>query len=513
MPDDQTRLLAALQQPNAYPHETGRIRVIQTHISWVFLTGRFAYKIKKAVALPFVDFSTLERRERYCRDELRLNRRLAPELYLDVVPIGLETGSWRIGATPAAEFAVKMVQFPDSATADELIRAEALGEDDITVLAERIAVFHGELSAAAAEPPDAAVMENLDELERVVIDDDASRLGWLAQRLRRAMRDCAQTFAERQAQGFVRECHGDLHLGNIARVDGRLVPFDCLEFDRALRTIDVIDEVAFLFMDLAAHRRWDLGFGFLNRYLEIGGEFAGLKLLRLFAAHRALVRAKVAAIGLGAAGPVSARGAVRRYLDTARAELDPPPPVLLVTFGLSGSGKTTIARQLAPTLRAVHIRSDIERKRLHGIAPGERTASRIGEDLYAPAASDATYARLESAADAALAGGVSIIVDAACLTRSRRDGLRAVADRRGAGSLILRCEAEEHSLRERVRARARSRSDASEADEAVLAHQLETVEPIAPDEAAAGLVIDTDAEVDIPRLAAEIAARTGACRT
>jgi hypothetical protein len=504
MIDDQTTLIEALQSPEPYEHGPDTIELVETHISWVLLTGRYAYKIKKAVRLPFLDFSTLALRERYCHDELDLNRRLAPDLYLDVIAIGGTPKAPRIGAAPPIEFAVRMKQFPANATADQLIRADALTATDFATLAERLAGFHAGLEPSSSVAADKTILENLDELEAALQADDGSSVPALVAAMRDEVERRLPTLRDRAHTGFVRECHGDLHLGNIARIDERLVPFDCLEFDRELRTIDPIDETAFLWMDLLAQARQDLAFAFLNAYLETSGDFAGLRILRLYAAHRALVRAKVAAIAQDGEPPVRPGKQARAYLGTAAAQLGQSGPCLIITSGLSASGKSTIARQLAPLLGAVHCRSDVERKRLHGMVPTERRGDAVDRGLYAPAATAATYTRLAEAAGAALGGRIPIIVDAALLSRDRRTLFRALAREYAVPFLILRCEASTDTLRARIAAR---KGDASDANLEVLEHQLATADVIDSAEQAVTLTVDTGSEVEIRRLAAIVAGR------
>jgi uncharacterized protein len=500
MREDQEPVLEALRSPAAYPHATEKIRTIETHISWVFLTGRLAYKVKKAVKLPYVDFSTLDRRERACRDELSLNRRLAPALYHAVVSIGGDAGRLRIGAAPAVEFAVKMTQFPDTATADHLIRNDSLGPAEIAALAVTIARFHETLEPSSAGSAAERMLANLGELESELADERSAELLPTSAWMRKTLNRVGTALLRRTAEGRVRECHGDLHLGNIARIDGTLVPFDCLEFSRELRTIDVLDEVAFLFMDLCAHGRTDLAYAFLNPYLEGTGDYGGLRLLRLYAAHRALVRAKVA---LAAPDDSDGTGAqrARLYLDAAAASAEISEPLCVITAGYSGSGKTTIARRLAPCLHAVLIRSDVERKRLEGLAPDARTGSGIDEGIYRPDATRDTYGRLAEAAEAALKGGIDIIVDASFLDREKRERFRALAGRLGARFVIAHCEAPADVLRERIAARNRAHSDASEADLAVLAHQLETAGSFGADELPFLYTVDTEKKIDAKDLA------------
>jgi hypothetical protein len=504
--DAEQQLLQALALPDAYPHAVESIRFVETHISWVFLTGPFAYKIKKPLRLPFLDFSTLQLRERFCREELRLNRRFAPELYVDVVPIGSAGGRIRVGATPAVEFAVQMRQFPSAATADRLLANGELREHELIALAETIAVFHDSLpaaTAAAGTSADERIAANLAELEAALgrRDPRTERIG---RQLHARLDALGPALAARRASGAVRECHGDLHLGNVVRIDGRLTPFDCLEFDPALRTLDVVDELAFLFMDLAAHARSDLAYAYVNRYLEIRGDYPGLALLQLYAAHRALIRAKVVAIGDNEGLPSNPAQSAAIYLDYAARVLDAQPPLLVITCGMSGSGKTSVARGLVTLLPAVQIRSDVERKRLSGLAATATAAAAFGEGLYAPGTTEATYRRLALAADAALTGGVNLIVDASFLERSRREAMRELAARHGARFRIVRCVAPAATLRQRVRERAAAHLDASDATTDVLEQQLANDLTISPGEAGFTLTVDTSNPVDLAELAAAI---------
>jgi aminoglycoside phosphotransferase family enzyme/predicted kinase len=508
MPDHQAAILAALGSPAAYPHATDAIRTIETHISTVFLTGPYAYKVKKAVRFSFLDFSTLAQRERACRDELRLNRRLAPSIYEDVVGIGGEPGRLRIGGEPVMEWAVRMKQFAPGATAHELIRDAELTNAELLELAALIARFHASLPPSPGSDPGASILANLSELEATCPDALSRDLDEISTRLRSDLERLEPVLCARDTDGFVRECHGDLHLGNIVRFEGRLVPFDCLEFSRPLRTVDVIDETSFLCMDLLAHGRSDLAFTFLNRYLGISGDYAGVRLLRLYVAHRALVRTKVA-LASPRELPVPHTGEQAQcYLEVALAQLRAPRPICVLMTGFSGSGKTTIARRLAPALGAVHVRSDVERKRLHGLDALADSRSGLAEGIYDAASSEATYRRLAEAAGAALAGRVDIILDAAFLSREQRDLVRATAGRLDAGFVILECKAPADELRNRIRQRLEARGDASEADLTVLEHQLATASPIDEEESADVLALDTRSDIDARELAAKIRARS-----
>jgi predicted kinase len=316
---------------------------------------------------------------------------------------------------------------------------------------------------------------------------------------------------ERLDEGHVRECHGDLHCGNVVRWGGRLTPFDGIEFDPALRFIDVVNDVAFLTMDLAERGRPDLRRAVLQAWCESSGNFAGLPLLPYYECYRALVRAKVAALGaLQAPAGSQARDVAvttcRRYLDWAASRLTPRRPALLLTCGLSGSGKTWLARAIAPSLGALHLRSDVERKRLAGLAPHEDSRSEPDEGIYTLEFNARTYERLERCAAAALTGGETVIVDAAFLRRGERLRFLDLAASAGARAVILHCRAPEETLQQRVAARQASRSDASEAGLNILARQPSYWEDFDERERTHLLEVDTSSE----RAAGDVLAALGA---
>ena len=507
--EQRPSLLAAMLHPACYPHAVGRVRLIETHISWVLLTGNWAYKVKKPVDLGFVDFSTLKLRRRYCEEELRLNRRLAPAIYDSVVEIRGAPAAPRIGGSgPVLEYAVRMREFPQSALADRMAARRALRPQMIDALARTIAEFHRGAPAAAKSqrfgtPATAlaAALQNFDHILPSLARVDSRNL---LRRLRKWTR--AEHAARRRALlsrrrgGFVRECHGDLHLGNIAVLEGCPTPFDCIEFNAALRWIDVMSEVAFLLMDLADHGRADLASRFLNAYLEVTGDYRGLEVLRYYLVYRALVRAKVNV--LRARQPqVSAMEKkrlgrlVHGYLDLAQDYTMRRPPALMITHGVSGSGKTSATQSLIELAGAVRIRSDVERKRLHGLAPLARSGSGMGRGIYTPAANAATYAHLERLARRILASGMPVVVDAAFLKRAEREAFRVLAADMGVPFVILDFTAPAELLAARVATRAAGGRDASEAGVSVIARQLATREPLAPEEMPATFTLDTSRPV------------------
>jgi len=479
-------LVAGLLRAEAYPHPVSDpIRLVETHISWVLLTGELAYKLKKPLRLSFLDYSTLERRHALCEEEVRLNRRHAPDLYLGVSPIGGSVSTPRVdGSGPALEYAVRMRQF---AARDELVAlldSGAVTARDVAALGESVARLH--LGAAPASPdaaygwPEAVqriTFDNFTELRRLPEADrwhDA--LQSLEERLSSLHAARSALLRERREQGWVRECHGDLHCGNVVRWQDRLTPFDGIEFDPGLRFIDVVNDIAFLVMDLAERGRDDLRLAALQAWLETIGDFAGLPLLQYYETYRALVRAKVAAlralqVAADAPSRVTALAECARYLAWAAGRIAERAPVLVITCGLSGSGKTWLARQLREPLRALHVRSDVERKRLAGLAPGADSRSPPDAGIYTRDYTTRTYDRLHECATAALLGGESIIVDAAFLRRDERLRFLSLAESVRARAALVHCHAPPDTLRERVAARSAARSDASEAGLGVLQRQ------------------------------------------
>jgi hypothetical protein len=500
------RFLPAMREPACYPHPADPVELIETHISWVFLAGDYAYKVKKPVALGFLDFSTLEARRFYCEEELRLNRRTAPGLYLAVVPIAEGPGGPRVGGPgKPIEYALRMRRFPQEALADAMARRGELGAAQADAIAAVVAAFHAGIPAAArdaqygspervAEP----ALANFEQLSGLVAG--AGEKEGLAELRAWTLGEGArlrEVFAARKRGGFVRECHGDLHLGNIAFLEGRPVPFDCIEFDPELRWIDVMNEVAFLAMDLLEHGLAAAAWRFLNAYLETTGDYAGVRVLRYYLVYRAVVRAKIACIrsrqpGAGDAAQGRAHREFGEYLAHAGSLAASERRALVVMHGLSGSGKTTVAQKMSESLGAVRVRSDVERKRLHGLASGARTHAQAFGGIYGRESTRLTYERLKQAARDVVESGYSVIVDAAFLRRAEREEFRALTSDLGASFLIASCRAPEAVLRGRVARREAAMSDASEAGVSVLENQLAAQEPLSDDELAHAALIDTE---------------------
>jgi predicted kinase len=312
---------------------------------------------------------------------------------------------------------------------------------------------------------------------------------------------------QRRDTGWVRECHGDLHLGNAVVLDGGVTAFDCIEFDPALRWIDVQSDVAFLAMDLLAHRRADLAWRFVNAWLDTTGDHAGVPVLGFHLVYRALVRALVGRLRPPAS---ETEPSADDYLALARRlASEPPRPRLLVTHGLSGSGKTHLSQQLLEHTGALRLRSDVERKRLFGLGALEASGPSVPGGIYGAEANERTYDCVRERTRGLLRAGCAVIVDAACLRRAERDRFRDLAAEFGVPCVLLDSQAELGTIRQRVRARHQRRDDASEATESVLERQLAIDEPLAADELANAIVVRTDAALDIASIAARWRAMDG----
>jgi aminoglycoside phosphotransferase family enzyme/predicted kinase len=514
-------LVERLQSPESFPHAVGALEVLETHISWVVLAGDYAYKIKKPVRLDFLDFSTLEQRRHYCEEELRLNRRTAPQLYLDVVAITQAAGVPVVGgAGVPVEYAVRMRRFAQEALLDRVAKAGALTPGLVEALARSVAGFHGRVARAGGNvafgSPAEVLAEATGNFTLLQAIDERPDTGAPRQALGAwTDRECArleETIAHRRRDGFVRECHGDLHLGNVALLEGEPVAFDALEFSEALRWIDVMNEVAFPVMDLLHHGLPRLAHRFLDTYLEATGDYAGLAVLRFYLVYRAMVRAKVSCIRAHQHdAPHADRDASTRaylsHLALAQALARRAPAALVVMHGLAGSGKSSVSAGLVEALGAVRVRSDVERKRLHGLDAGARTHAAPGEGLYAPQADRLTYARLAALAGQCLAAGFPVVVDATFLARSWREAFRDLARDHGARFALVGCKAPLHTLRLRVDLRERAAMDASEAGLAVLARQVDRMEPLGEDELTDAIIVDTDSGEAIPAALQAVAGR------
>jgi uncharacterized protein len=505
----QRRMVEALRDPARYPFPVAAVSLIETHISFVLLTGTFAYKIKKAVDFGFLDCTRLEQRRFFCEEELRLNRRLSTHFYLGVVAIGgsADDPYWEGEAVEAIEYAVKMEEFAQEDLLDRVLMRGALSAGHIDALAAAIAALHSAAPVAAPvldygspHAVQAVVDAAFSQLRPLAAAADHALVedieSWMAAEYRRLR----PLFARRKLGGSVRECHGDLHLSNIALLRGELQIFDAIDFAPQLRWIDVASDLAFLLMDLSQRGRTDYAWRLLNEWLEITGDYAGLSVLLYYQVYRALVRALVSRLHAAEpALPSAVRDAASAteiaYLRHAAALRAPRVRALLVTHGFSGAGKSTLARAVGETFGVVRITSDIERKRRHGLPPFAHNAAT--DTLYSKAATATTYQELGRLARLAIGAGYPVIIDAACLERSQRMQFRFLAQRLGVPFLLLDCQAPPALLRHRVSRRAEVSRDASDATLPMLERQIETADPLGPDELDTALRIDSGENFDV----------------
>ncbi|MEN8688452.1 MAG: AAA family ATPase [Desulfuromonadales bacterium] len=485
-------IVRAMCEPGFYDHPVAEVALIETHISWVFLAGDFAYKVKKPLDFGFLDFSTLAKRHHYCREELRLNRRFSANIYLALIQIGGSPDAPIINGDPALEYAVKMRRFPQDCQLDRMLAAGQLQTRHLVVFADMIAAQHQRAATAEADSPygrPAAVidpaLENFPQLSVLVKGTDHEpQLAKLEQWTGETCDVLQPVFRQRKVDGFIRECHGDLHLANMAWLDGQPLLFDCIEFNENLRWIDVVNEIAFLAMDLDDREQTELGWVFLNRYLHETGDYRGVSLLNFYKTYRAMVRAKVTGLRLAqddldATQRQDTEHLFRSYLDLAEKYTLSDAASLIITHGLSGSGKSTFAAQLAGLTGCIHLRSDLERKRLHGLAATADSESPVAGGIYSASAFAETYTRLRNLAGVVLRSGHQVIVDATFIRHCQRRLFCRLAEELSVPLVILDFPLSAEELRRRIEQRAASVvDDASEAGVEILEYQIEQQEPL-----------------------------------
>ena len=480
-------LITALQNPALYPHPVDGFSVIETHISWVVLTGPYAYKIKKPVDFGFLDFTSLQSRKHFCEEELRLNQRLTEDLYLEVLPISGSVEAPQLGGDGTViEYALKMRQFPQEQLLAEVQARGELNETHIDALARQIADFHRDTPVVAADHSlcnataiVAPLRQNFEQIRPMLSDQaDLQQLdaleAWTETSLERLWPD----LEARARDGFIRECHGDIHLGNATLLDGRATLFDCIEFNEPFRFTDIALDTAFLVMDLEDRGLKCLARRLLNSWLEHTGDYGSLKLFNLYKTHRALVRAKVALFRLGQEQDAVQRAVIlrqyRAYASLAESYSAIPSPLLAITRGVSAVGKSQVALRLVEALGAIRIRSDVERKRLLG----EQTASELNAGIYSQDASDAVYQRLNALADLALHAGYPVVLDATFLKRAQRQAAQRIADETGVPFLIIDCHAPDSVLASWLQQRQQQGNDPSDATLAVIEAQRAGEDPL-----------------------------------
>ena len=501
----QSEVLNAMQKPLFFGSNSSSVELIETHISYVFLTDNVVYKMKKAVDFGFLDYSTLEKRKHYCDIEISLNRRLAPELYIGVVAICRDSTSGDIvlgnvanNAFEVVEYAVKMHRFEQASILTQWMQSQSplVRESQFSLLGSCIAEFHlstpklvtrSNSALGKEESVRFAVEQNFQQVSRLINEaSDKKCLKRLSDWSEGELRRHSSLFERRFVGGFVRECHGDLHTGNIAVIDEKPLLFDCIEFNDQFRCIDVMSEVAFLVMDLEAMDASKDAMDVLNAYLFKTGDYEGLKLLVFYKVYRAMVRAKVAILCLAQEGGAASNRsevfkAYRRYIDLAMSYIQAVTPGLIMTHGVSGTGKTTAARYLSRRWPGVHLRADVERKRMFGLQELESSKQK-GLDIYTPLATTQTFERLRDIVALLLEGGINVVLDSTFLHRSVRQGFFSIAKERGCTVHIVSCQLNEEILRQRLMVREEAKDDASEANVFIMEQQLGAEDPLTKNE-------------------------------
>lgn len=490
-------LIQQMQKPGFYPHPvTEPICLMQTHVSYVLLTGNYAYKIKKPVNFGFLDYSTLAQRHHFCQEELRLNQRGAASLYLEVVPIGQTAQTYQLGTgDEIVEYAVKMVQFPQETLLSALYDRGELTEDLIRRLAETVASFH--LQAETSDQ--IRSFGEVAQIRQAFDENYAQTLKYVGGPQTQAQLEATQAytdqffasqgdlFQQRIQHNWIRACHGDLHLNNICYWHDELLLFDCIEFNQPFRFVDVMYDVGFVVMDLTARGCSDLATAFLNHYVERTGDWEGLQLLPLYVSRQAYVRAKVTSFllddpSVDVTTKQQATDTATKYYHLAWSAVTPQPGRLYLMAGLSGSGKSTTARELARQTGAIHIRSDAVRKHLGGVQLDQRG----DQSLYTPEMSQQTYDRLLQLGLLLSQQGFTVILDAKYDRQAFRQTAIAQAQESQIPLQILYCEAPPQVLQQRVAARA---GDIADATIEVLQHQQ--MDPFGPTEASLVTTLDT----------------------
>ena len=515
------KLVAALCNASAYDHAVNDISVIETHISWVILTGEYAYKIKKPIKYSFVDFSTLEKRAFYCNEELRLNGRLAPNLYLAVVSI---TGSPEYPSLDKSgeviEYAVQMRQFPQMSLLSYLSVHDQLLQQHIDDIAKEVANFHIHIKKAPSNevlgsPEDIHhwVIDNITQIESNLVDKQSvASIEVIKNWTESEYHEKYGQIQQRRNGEFIRECHGDMHLDNMVLIEGKVIIFDGIDFNKHLRWIDVISEIAFVAMDLSNRGHPKYANRLINLYLQYTGDYEGLGLLKYYLTYRAMVRAKVALLRIAQKNiPEIEKGEMlkefRSYMALASGYALDQKIALIITHGLSGSGKSTHTEELLEFLGAIRIRSDVERKRLYGYSSFENTQSNLNEDIYSPQSSKDAYRRLAELSRLILNSGFTVIVDACFLQHELRHEFYLLADELQVSFIILDFQASEEVLEQRILNRVEDKNEPSEAGIEVLRSQLNKYVQLDEQEVNYAIVVDTENEVHIDAIAKAIQKR------
>lgn len=485
-------LIKNLLSSTPYDHPTSHLKLVETHVSWVILTGQYAYKIKKPVNFEFLDFSTLEKRKYYCEKELELGQQFASEIYLAVLPVtGTHEQPTINGTGPILEYAIKMREFPQEDLLSALLKQTRLTERIIDQLGELIAEFHKKTSIAPMESPFGLSQEvhtptkqNFEQIAPLLSEaTDSEQLKRLETWADQQFQQLQTLFQKRKELGFIRNCHGDLHLANIILYKGAPILFDRLEFNEKLRWTDVIADLAFLVMDLTEKKQIKFANQLVNTYLFHTEDYQGLRLLPYYLTYRAVVRAKIAIFrlqqeGLSSEEKEMIRDNYHSFIELAEFYTRPPQPCLIITHGFAGSGKSTTAKEIVKCCGAIQVNSDVVRKRLFNLPLQSRSNSPLNGGIYTEETTKKTYAKLAELAETIINAGFTALVDASFLKRSQRIIFYDLAKQLNVPFYILHCEAVDFKLEQRIKSRLSNPDAISEADLSILLDQKRHVEPL-----------------------------------
>ena len=515
-------LIEALLQPSAYSHPVDYTKLLETHISWVILTGQYAYKIKKPVDFGFIDYSTLEKRHYYCEEEILLNHALAPQIYRQVLPITKTAEGYQVnGNGELVEYAVQMTEFSQNQLLSRVVPQHGLNTAIVTNLAKQLAHYHLQAPHSGADTPFGTpeviqrfVDQNFSQARELLQYFSIATAEYLAplEKLEAysllEFKKNETTILQRKKHGFVRSCHGDLRLDNITLINGDPVIFDCVEFNDELRWTDVMGDVGFLTMDFYDYKRPDYAMIFLNTYFTYTGDYAALTVLPYYFAYRAMVRAKIQLFNIQPHDTEEVRQAYfakyANYVKLATHYLAERRPSIIIMHGFSGSGKSTLASRLAEALGAIVIRSDAERKRLFDLKPEDDSHTLINGKLYQPEITQRTYAQLKLLAVQILQAGYPVIIDATCLQAWQRQLFMDLAAEQSTPFVIVDCKADEQTLTARLENADNSTRFFSEADKKVLQGQLKMDEPLNADELAHAVTVNTDEDFSISKVSSSM---------
>jgi aminoglycoside phosphotransferase family enzyme/gluconate kinase len=512
-----TELIKNLQNADLFDHNITQFSVLETHCSYVLLTGEYAYKIKKSVDFGFLNYSSLEKRQHYCREELRRNQLLAGEVYLDVMPI--YGSSQQPSLKPAGEpieYMVKMREFAQDNLLSHLQQQNKLNVRLIDNLAKNLVEFHQAAPDVPHENPIGSsahaqqqALDNFTQAQPLLSQpDDLTELADIKQQTQTLYERIAPAIDLRKQQGFVRQCHGDVHLNNIVLINDEPIIFDCIDFNHDFCWTDTMADLAFITMDLDEVGEHALSWRLLNTYLGLSGDYQGLSVLPYFQAYRAMVRAKIALFTQMQSDDTQVRdNQYQRYkgcVAQAKRYLTPKPTRLIIMCGVSASGKSTLSKQLAPRLDLIRITSDYERKRAANIALETDCTATLNTGLYQASQTEHTYQALQQQATKVLASGYSVLIDATCLKQHQRERFITLAQQRSLPCAIIYCHAAQTQLHQWLAERRQVGSDASEATAEVLTAQLSEIEVPTSTQTVPCIEINTANSLDFGRIIASL---------